>query len=373
MCALCCQQRSSCLPGGEGEGLSIVVTRSSSVYRLLPCRLDGLQSAMGTRAALVFLLYLQLTSSRVVVNNCCPNSSIILEDRTCLAHKFDPWTPAILSPSQGRLLLPGTLPDDWLILENKIPECKPSEELHFVASDIDIRNPPSFVLLDNGSLVLTQPDPDVPPNLHPDQYCINLGGCFVCVPSQGDGRALPRVKKCCGVGAVFSEVKESCKIHSQNLHVPDVTLIGGFPECPLGLTISGRLDDGAHQILPDGSLRIRGSEVTDFCIDHVFEYPHDDVHVFTCTSIPLSEAKSDIRFTLYPVGLFLSVFFLAVTLVASCLLPSTYHVLHWRCQTNHVACLMVGDLLLAVTQLSGGALEGTACVGIGKRQQSYNT
>lgn len=328
---------------------------------------------MAWRASLVLELVLLATAwAHVVVYYCCPNGTVVSEDRSCIPFSFPTWAPAILSPSQGRLLEPGTLPEDWSIKEDTIPVCKPSEYLLFVASDIDVNNnPPSFVLLDNGSLVLTPPHPDVLGNVDPPQYCVNLGGCFVCVPLPKDGHRPPTVRKCCGPGAVFSEKSESCKLHSQNLHVPDVTLIEGFPDCSLGFTISGKLDDETHRLLPNGSLRISDKEVAEFCIDHVFEHPNDGVHIFTC-SLPsgASPSKSDIRFTLYPVGLFLSVFFLAVTLVASCLLPSTYHVLHWRCQTNHVACLMVGDLLLAVTQLSGSALDGPACVAIGESVNS---
>ncbi|GLG98369.1 Probable G-protein coupled receptor Mth-like 1 [Gryllus bimaculatus] len=79
----------------------------------------------------------------------------------------------------------------------------------------------------------------------------------------------------------------------------------------------------------------------------------------------------DVRFTLYPVGLMLSVFFLAATLAAGCLLPGAHHALHWRCQTAHVACLMVGDLLLAVTQMAGTGVPPELCHATGKLFVSY--
>lgn len=76
--------------------------------------------------------------------------------------------------------------------------------------------------------------------------------------------------------------------------------------------------------------------------------------------------KNDLRFTLYPIGLAISSIFLVATLVASYLLPASHHVLHWRCQTNHVACLLLGDLLLCITHLSGDCMSKTPCILIGK-------
>lgn len=74
----------------------------------------------------------------------------------------------------------------------------------------------------------------------------------------------------------------------------------------------------------------------------------------------------DVRLVLYPIGLLISVIFLMATLVTGFLLPSNHHVLHWRCQTYYVACLLVGDLLLAITQIFGNTIVGFTCVSMGK-------
>lgn len=74
----------------------------------------------------------------------------------------------------------------------------------------------------------------------------------------------------------------------------------------------------------------------------------------------------DVRFVLYSIGLLISVIFLTATLVTGFLLPSNHHVLHWRCQTYYVACLLVGDLLLAITQIFGNTIVGFTCVSMGK-------
>lgn len=75
---------------------------------------------------------------------------------------------------------------------------------------------------------------------------------------------------------------------------------------------------------------------------------------------------ADIRFTLYPVGFIISAVFLAATLAAGWLLPASHHVLHWRCQTYHVTCLMLGDLLMAIIQLAGDSLHGAFCKALGE-------
>ena len=75
---------------------------------------------------------------------------------------------------------------------------------------------------------------------------------------------------------------------------------------------------------------------------------------------------ADIRFTLYPVGFIISAVFLAATLAAGWLLPASHHVLHWRCQTHHVACLMLGDLLMSIIQLAGESLHGGSCKVLGE-------
>jgi len=66
------------------------------------------------------------------------------------------------------------------------------------------------------------------------------------------------------------------------------------------------------------------------------------------------------------VGFIISAVFLAATLAAGWLLPASHHVLHWRCQTHHVACLMMGDILMAIIQLAGDSLHGASCKALGE-------
>lgn len=80
------------------------------------------------------------------------------------------------------------------------------------------------------------------------------------------------------------------------------------------------------------------------------------------SSIPLQ----DYRYVVYAVGLIISLIFLIATLVISFLVPSNHHALHWRCQTYYVACLLVGDFFLAITQLAGDSILEPYCSIVGK-------
>lgn len=93
---------------------------------------------------------------------------------------------------------------------------------------------------------------------------------------------------------------------------------------------------------------------------------HDNLTDASVERKVCNSQNNDLRFTLYPIGLAISSIFLVATLVASYLLPASHHVLHWRCQTNHVACLLLGDLLLCITHISGDCMSKTPCILIGE-------
>jgi G protein-coupled receptor Mth (Methuselah protein) len=105
-----------------------------------------------------------------------------------------------------------------------------------------------------------------------------------------------------------------------------------------------------------------------YCLDHVLDGKYEGVQVFTCSahykevSPILTPYQDDTRFALYSIGLFISVLFLLATLAVGFLLLSNHHMLHWRCQTNYVICLLIGDLLLAVTQIGGTNIHGPWCL-----------
>jgi G protein-coupled receptor Mth (Methuselah protein) len=196
------------------------------------------------------------------------------------------------------------------------------------------------------------------------------------------------VKKCCGDGASYSDVKRACVVYSNlttaenssSLRFDNMTVVltAGFPICRSHeFVVAGKLDEQVSFLKDDGSLQMRAPEMTlqpgEFCIEHLQEHPADKASIFTCPeNLEETAGNWDLRFTLYPIALFLSAFFLAATLAAGCLLPSSHHMLHWKCQTGHVSCLLIGDVLLAVTQLSGSRVSGGACVTLGKSRRQLN-
>lgn len=77
------------------------------------------------------------------------------------------------------------------------------------------------------------------------------------------------------------------------------------------------------------------------------------------------------RFRIYSIALIISAIFLAMTLAIGFLIPSNHHVLHCRCQTYYVGCLLVGDLLLAINQSYGSLITGLPCLALGKEFRLY--
>ncbi|KAJ9597783.1 hypothetical protein L9F63_011391 [Diploptera punctata] len=313
----------------------------------------------------------------ITVLKCCPSGQILAQNNNCKLG-LNSWPPPVYSPSSGSFL--DTIPHHWRVVEGARPKCSKNCAQTTLRSH---RASPDFILFDNGSLLL-----EFTKFLEPGSFCIDgyqTISAIVCseenchsaeqVPSQVVVKR-SRVKKCCGEGAVFSEVGQHCITHSSNVNLTlaidtsAVNLSLGFPPCE-ELVVAGKLEDGV-KLGENGSLYVPGIQTTlkpeEFCIEHILEALNDKASIFTCAeSLPVKVAsKWDIRFTLYPIGLFLSAFFLAATLAAGCLLPTSHHMLHWKCQTGHVSCLLVGDLILAITQLAGEKVTGGACVTMGE-------
>ncbi|KDR21417.1 putative G-protein coupled receptor Mth-like 1, partial [Zootermopsis nevadensis] len=323
----------------------------------------------------------------VTLLKCCRHGEIYDDYDDCKAIESGapPWTPIIYSPSLQKFLDHGTTPSHWRIEDASRPKCNNN------CGETKIRSHfknPAFLLFDNGSLFLTE----FIKFLYPGSFCVDSGVAFVCdvdncVDRKGIGgqsssfdgvQTKSRVKKCCGKGAAYSEVKASCVVHSNltkpehfsSLRVNNMTMVltAGFPTCSSHeFVVPAKLDEHESSLKDDGSLHMRALEITllpgEFCLEHLLEHPADRASIFTCPeNLQGADGNWDLRFTLYPIGLFLSAFFLAATLAAGCLLPSSHHMLHWKCQTGHVSCLLIGDVLLAITQLADRRVSGEVCV-----------
>nr|XP_018906508.1 PREDICTED: probable G-protein coupled receptor Mth-like 1 isoform X2 [Bemisia tabaci] len=304
----------------------------------------------------------------VTVFKCCNDGSVLNENADCVeSGRSSSWAPAIYSPVNRGFLPPGTIPSSWTFNTVRKPVCPFGSPLLLRTSPT-----PNYVSFENGSLWWQNSGS----MFHPDTFCVDSTAVLLCSdkveeaqpPSEGSSTKT-RVRKCCGKSGVFSERKLSCvDVPADNEilrnFLQNTVITSGFPSCKddESFDISGTLDD-SHALNIDGTLSVsNGTVISEYCVEKILEKPEDKASVFTCPS--KFKTKLDLSYSLYPYALFLSAIFLAITLVASCLLPSTYHVLHWRCQTNHVACLLLGDLLLGTVQITGSSLSPVLCIGI---------
>ncbi|XP_036138367.1 probable G-protein coupled receptor Mth-like 1 [Monomorium pharaonis] len=277
------------------------------------------------------------------------------------------WSPLIFSPA--RQTLEEEPPADWHVVDGRRPVCDNHSELVHVP----YRQSNPFILLDNGDAVL-----EVSSTISAGHYCADSKALLVCMPRKSAGSHAaatmrPRVRRCCGENASFHEYGNTCVFIKETADAPPllpnvssaIEIVTGFPTCPKfdNFTIVGNAMDATLQ--PDGSLEVNGVVLPtgQFCVERIKEL-NQISKVFACPEhAPQRPAvkATDIRFTLYPVGFIISAVFLAATLAAGWLLPASHHVLHWRCQTHHVACLMMGDILMAIIQLAGDSLHGASC------------
>ncbi|XP_012233862.1 probable G-protein coupled receptor Mth-like 1 [Linepithema humile] len=316
-----------------------------------------------------------LTNSQVTILKCCRYGEALQQsdDNSDEIPHCQPtktvWKPLIYSrKSQGFVFILA----EWRILDGRRPECDDQSELIFLPSRVSA---PVFLMEEDGAAM---PDPNNPDKISANHYCTDSNGLLTCEKkSMGNHAAAtmrPRVRRCCGENATFNQQRNACEhLTKEIVDAPPllpnassvVEIITGFPTCPKSdnFTILGDTKDAVLQ--PDGGLEINGIALptSQFCVERIKEL-NQIAKVFACPEhAPQRPAvqATDIRFTLYPLGFIISAIFLAATLAAGCLLPASHHVLHWRCQTHHVACLMMGDILMAIIQLAGDSLHGVSC------------
>ncbi|XP_011686959.1 PREDICTED: probable G-protein coupled receptor Mth-like 1 [Wasmannia auropunctata] len=336
-------------------------------------------------ATVVFAEPKDLARSKVTVLKCCPYGEELqgpdgdTHDNALLrcVSASDKWMPLIYSKERQTLdhADAGNLPAEWHIVAGRRPKCDDHRELIHVP----FRHVNPFILFNDGNAVLDLSNVEET-SYSASHYCADSNAMLVCMPKKSVGNHAaatmrPRVRRCCGENASFHEHGNTCVFIKETVDAPPllpnvssaVEIVTGFPTCPKSdnFTIVGNAMDAALQ--PDGSLEINGVILpsSQFCIERIKEL-NQIAKVFACSEHAPQRPgvkATDIRFTLYPVGFIISAVFLAATLAAGWLLPASHHVLHWRCQTHHVACLMMGDILMAIIQLAGESLllHGASC------------
>lgn len=314
---------------------------------------------------------------KVVINKCCRLGDALDGDGKChpgLGSKK--WAPKVFFPKKGNFFAEvGSLPNFITPIEEVRPKCQ----------NVEIINSSEVLIIANGSLYLTSKDFTINKI---DDYCVDQSLSLVCrhdKESVPDNMTKIELTKCCGLHQVYSHENASATpcitLNSSNplydsplLSNVYVDLTYKFPDCASNeFAIAGTFSAENHH-KESGDVETESGKVfnrNQYCLDHVQSADrYEGVKIFTCSEhyaispSVTSQHQDDARFAIYPIGLLISVLFLFATLAVGFLLISNHHVLHFRCQTNYVICLLIGDLLLAITQLAGNSITGMSCVAI---------
>lgn len=336
-------------------------------------------SVVGLLTILLFLKELKAettttTKTKIVINKCCRIGDALNQEGKCDAGVGrKKWAPKVFLPrKQVFHSEPGNLPPFISVNEETRPACKNFEQL----SSAEI-----FVV-GNGSLYLSEKHISIN---NVGDYCVDQTFSLVCrhdKESVPDNMAVIELTKCCGPNQIYSSSNSTTSpcitINSSSplfnnplLEGVFVDLTYKFPDCASNeFAIAGPFLNVNHY--PEtGDVKTESGKMfhsNQYCLDHVQSDRYEGVKIFTCSehyaispAVP-SQHQDDARFAIYSIGLLISVLFLFATLAVGFLLISNHHVLHWRCQTNYVICLLIGDLLLAITQLSGPSITGVSCI-----------
>lgn len=314
-------------------------------------------------------------SKKVIINKCCRLGDYLNADGICQPGAKSKWAPKVfLFRKKTFYDKEGLLPPFISVVEEELPKCEKPEI--FGSKDVYI--------IANGTLYLKNKHLSID---DVEKYCVDQDISLVCrhdKESVPENMTVIKITKCCGPHQIYTS--SSCLALNENHPLYRSNLLGDnmdefrvdydykFPECVesnefaiTGPFSSSNFDIATAAISTESGKRFEHGQ---YCLEHVIDEnnQHDGVKIFTCsehfqTSPPvLSQQQDDTRFAIYSIGLLISVLFLIATLAVGFLLLSNHHMLHWRCQTNYVICLLIGDLLLAITQISGTSLTGPACV-----------
>lgn len=271
------------------------------------------------------------------------------------------WAPRVYAPARGTFLDSGRLPAHWRTVYSRLPACDELRVLREHAA--------SYALLANNASLWMR---GVAQALPTDRYCADAAVALVCSEDAG-GRGLA---KCCAEGRIFNgsrceedEVGAGEALRELRALAGERAVYAGWPACAEGsrYAVAGAL--GGARLLEDGALELRGEgsrlDAGAWCAEAVAG--ESGTRVLACEAAArATRPPRTARHALYGAGLAVGAAFLAATLAAGFALPAAHHALHWRCQTHYVAALMLGDVLLAATQLAGDRVPPALCSALGE-------
>ncbi|CAD6219704.1 GSCOCG00011523001-RA-CDS [Cotesia congregata] len=324
----------------------------------------------------IFNLFYITSASSILMLKCCKNGEELAISNNDPKSEFacvksnTTWIPTIYSPLQKNFL--SVIPNEWIIHEAIKPTCTENRTL----TPILCSNISPCIIFDKGHAILDAAGSNT--HISPSEYCADSKALLVCTvrkveANRATSTIRPRVSRCCGEHAAFYEQRHSCVNQKDVENAPpllpntsvSIDVVTGFPSCTRSnnYTIVGNTDVSVLQ--SDGSLIVDGISLlsSQYCVERIKELDGKS-KVFVCPEYapqrPVNQ-DPDIRFMMYSISFIISSIFLGATLATGWLLPTSHHVLHWKCQTHHVLSLMLGDILMAIIQLAGDSLQGGTC------------
>ncbi|CAH0702111.1 unnamed protein product [Spodoptera exigua] len=328
--------------------------------------------------------------SMLLVSRCCPEGHVltaealrspILPSTVAAApcQQVDrnvTWSPRVYAlkrnrtnPNDTGFVTLGYVPRHWRYEWGKLPDCNPLRVLPEYAA-------PYALLARTGAMMIR----GVSKPLDLKRYCCDQTAALVCADDTSW-----KSTKCCAEGRAFNgthcveqaeraqEALEELRALAASSDSPGGAGSGsavgfGWPLCGDGsrYAVAGQL--AGARLGQRGELELRaaggGGELLaggTWCAEAVLG--EAGTRVLACEAEARSQRPTTqaTRHALYGAGLAVGAAFLAATLAAGFALPAAHHALHWRCQTHYVAALMLGDVLLAATQLAGDRVPPGLC------------
>ncbi|XP_046390305.1 G-protein coupled receptor Mth2-like [Ischnura elegans] len=192
----------------------------------------------------------------------------------------------------------------------------------------------------------------------------------------------PCIRKCCLIGESVSEkgdcvtVDNPFMIEITNVSSGEMYNVSGIDEfvllfgnpCRYGRYIMDPaqypedefyIDAEGYAIIPDQNMTKHGPD--SYCLD--FSSDHGAYLPFMCFPTPPEEPPPDntLIYTMYPVGMLVSIPFLLVTFLVYAVIPELRN-LHGKSLMCHVSSLVTAYMFLAVVQLGGAKLSDGVCI-----------
>lgn len=267
------------------------------------------------------------------------------------------WAPRVYAPAKADFLK--RLPAYFRFTNATMPDCDEMRVLPEHAA-------PYALLANNGSLWLRGAATSLPT----DRYCVDSVAALVCL----EDVPFPPSKCCHATGAfdgsrcVEDEERARGALEELRQLANGTALGSGWPACGEGSRYAEAGALAGARLLPDGALALADARLAAgaWCADAVVGAEAAGARVLACEAAARAPSGRGARHLLYGAGLAVGAAFLAATLAAGFALPAAHHALHWRCQTHYVAALMLGDVLLAGTQLAGDQVPPALCRALGE-------